>query len=103
MRASGAGEPYWRITNTLQRVNGTGVLGRLQVIKIVFNAAANEFPVHPMRGANGIDGVLSASRRSQSDGLLDIGRLRRTATARGGEYRRHVLRYDDRDVCLNQY
>ena len=45
MRASGAGEPYWRITNGLRRVNGTGVPGRLQAVKLYSTRLQIGFPV----------------------------------------------------------
>jgi hypothetical protein len=100
MRASGAAEPYWRIPNGLRTVNGTGVPGRLEVVKIVFNAAANEFPVH--RCAELIErmayGQFRANVMNSSISTDCEGPRPRVAENVPGQ----VLRDDDRDVCMNQ-
>jgi hypothetical protein len=43
---------YWRIANGLRRVNGTGVPGRLRVVKLYSTPLEIEFPAHQMRVAN---------------------------------------------------
>src|SRR6266568_1345391 len=102
MRASGAGEPCWRITNGPRRVNGTGVLGRLQVVKLY--STWLQMSSLCTRCAELIElmayGQFRAAAKAMNSSISTDCEGPRPRVAENVPGR--VLRDDDRDVCLNR-